>query len=427
MGKLEQAWLTSPSRRSALARMAALVAGSPIASAMAQIDPRPLYDHRRQLSLAEMQTAFDFEPVFFGNVTQTVYDYTAHGDGSEFNLRRNRLAFDWVDILAARNPVPASQVDLSSTVLGVNSKFPIWLAPTAQMVALNPDGEIGMFRAATAASNTLMMLSINTGTPIGQVRPAVPEGRLWAQYYPQNDLAITQRSIDVLQNAGAPGIIVTVDQQSSYYERTLQVRNLGGRGAPLGGRGAAGGRGAIGGNDPGAAGQVAPPPPPALTGAARYRIGGGRIWYNWPYIDAVRKMIKGPMLIKGILEAEDARLAIEHGADAIIVSNHGGRSMDYGPSSLEVMPEIAAAVNGRIPILFDSGLRRGADCFKALALGADIVCLGRASRWGLAAFGQAGAQRVIEMIQQELVQAAAAAGCTRRSDINKSKVRANFV
>jgi isopentenyl diphosphate isomerase/L-lactate dehydrogenase-like FMN-dependent dehydrogenase len=419
MGKIEQAWLTSPSRRSALARMAALVAGSPIASAVAQIDPRPLYDHRRQLSLAEMQTAFDFEPLFFGNVPQTVYDYTAHGDGSEFTLRRNRQAFDWVDILAARNPVPASQVDLSSTVMGVNSKFPIWIAPTAQMVALNPDGEIGMFRAATAASNTLMMLSINTGTPIGQVRPAVPEGTLWAQYYPQNDPGLTQRSIDVLQNAGAPGIIVTVDQQSSYYERTLQVRNLGGRGAPIGG--GRGGAAAAAGRGGAAAA------PAALTGAARYRINGGRIWYNWPYIDVCRKAIKGPMLIKGILEADDARLAIEHGADAIIVSNHGGRSMDYGPSSLEVLPEIAAAVNGRVPILFDSGLRRGADCFKALALGADIVCLGRAARWGLAAFGQAGAQRVIEMIQQELVQAAAAAGCTRRSDINRSKVRANFV
>jgi isopentenyl diphosphate isomerase/L-lactate dehydrogenase-like FMN-dependent dehydrogenase len=428
MGKIEQAWLTNPSRRNALARMAALVAGSPIAAAMAQIDPRPLYEGSRALSLAEMQTAFDFEPLFYGNVPRAVYEYTAHGDGSEFNLRRNRQAFGWVDILASRTPVPASQVDLSSTVLGVNSKFPIWIAPTAQMVALHPDGETGMFRAATAASNTLMMLSINTGTPIGQVRPAVPEGTLWAQYYPQNDLAVTQRSIDTLQNAGGSGIIVTVDQQSSYYERTLHARNFGGRGAPVGGRGAAGGRGAIGGNDPGATGQVAPPAAtPALTGAARYRIGTGRIWYNWQYIDAVRKMVKGPMLIKGIQHPQDALLSIEHGADAIIVSNHGGRSMDYGPAALEALPPIVDAVKGRIPILFDSGIRRGADCFKALALGADIVCLGRASRWGLAAFGIPGAQRVIEMLQQELVQAASAAGCARRSDINRSKVRVNFV
>jgi isopentenyl diphosphate isomerase/L-lactate dehydrogenase-like FMN-dependent dehydrogenase len=138
-------------------------------------------------------------------------------------------------------------------------------------------------------------------------------------------------------------------------------------------------------------------------------------------------MVKGPLVVKGILDPEDARLAIAHGADAIIVSNHGGRSMDYGPSTLEVLPEIAVAVNGRIPILFDSGIRRGADIFKALALGADAVMLGRTTRWALAAFGAAGAQRLIEMLQQELVQMSAAAGCARLSDINTRVVRANFV
>jgi isopentenyl diphosphate isomerase/L-lactate dehydrogenase-like FMN-dependent dehydrogenase len=395
------------------------MAASPIASAVAQIDPRPLGEHRRALSLAEMQTAFDFEPIFFGNVTQSVYDYTAHGDGSEWTLRRNRQAFDWVDVLASRTPVPASQVDLSSTILGFNAKFPIWMAPTAQQVALHPDGEMGMFRACTAASNTLMMLSANTGTQIEQVVPASPGGTLWAQYYPQENLTTTQTSISRLQNAGCQGIIVTIDQTSSYYERTLQVRNLGGRG---GGRGAAApaGRGA-------AAAGAAPATPAALTGAARYRIGGGRIWYTWQYIDAVRKMVKGPLLIKGIVEPEDALLSIRYGADAIIVSNHGGRSMDYGPSALETLPAIVAAVNGRVPILFDSGIRRGSDCFKALALGANGILLGRAARWGLAAFGQAGAQRLIEMIQQELVQTAAAAGCAKLSDINKSKVKVNFV
>lgn len=416
MSEIEKSWLTQPSRRLALTRMAGLLAASPIASAVAQIDPRPLTERRRVLSLAEMQSAFDFEPLFFGNVTQAVYDYTAHGDGSEFNLRRNRQAFDWVDILRTRPAISPSQVDLSSELLGFKMKFPIMIAPTAQMVALHPDGEIGMFRASTAASNTLMMLSANTGTQVEQVAPASPGGTLWAQYYPQNNLTATQQSLDRLQNAGCHGIIVTVDQQAAYYERTLQVRNLGGRGGGRGGAAAAG-RGA-------AAAPAGPPPVP--TGAARYRIGAGRIWYTWQYMDAVRKMIKGPLLVKGILEAEDARLAIEHGADAIIVSNHGGRSMDYGPSSLEVMPEIVAAVNGRVPILFDSGIRRGSDIFKALALGADAVLLGRAARWGLAAFGTAGAQRLIEMLQQELVQTAAAAGCARLSDINRSTVRANF-
>lgn len=408
MADIEKSWLTNPSRRKAIARMAGLMAASPMGAAMAQIDPRPLATHRRVLTLAEVQTVFDFEPLFFGNVPQSIYDYTAHGDGSEFTLRRNRQAFDWVDILPSRNAVPASQVDLSSELLGVKMKFPIIVAPTAAMVPLHPDGEIGMYKAATAASNTLMILSINTSTPYGQVAPAVPGGTLWGQYYPQEDLAATQRSMDTYQNAGCRGIIVTVDQQASFYERTQQDRNLGGRATPLGGRGA-GGRGA-----------------PVLSGAARYRI-NGRIWYTWAYIDAVRKMVKGPMILKGILEADDARLAIEHGADAIIVSNHGGRSMDYGPSSLEVLPEIVAAVNGRIPVIFDSGIRRGADIFKALALGANAIMIGRSTRWGIAAFGTAGAQRVIEMLQQELVQVAAAAGCAKLPDINKATVRAHFV
>jgi isopentenyl diphosphate isomerase/L-lactate dehydrogenase-like FMN-dependent dehydrogenase len=138
-------------------------------------------------------------------------------------------------------------------------------------------------------------------------------------------------------------------------------------------------------------------------------------------------MVKGPLLLKGILDPEDAKLAVEHGADAIIVSNHGGRSMDYGPSTLEVLPEIVAAVNGRIPVLFDSGVRRGGDIFKALALGANAVMLGRTARWGLGAFGTAGAQRLIEIMQQELVQTSAAAGCAKLSDINRTTVKAHFV
>jgi isopentenyl diphosphate isomerase/L-lactate dehydrogenase-like FMN-dependent dehydrogenase len=407
MPDIERSWLTSASRRKALVRMAGLMAASPIAAAIAQPDPRPLSQVRRALSIAEMQTAFDFEPVFFGNVPIKTYDYTAHGDGSEFTLRRNRQAYDWVDILPSRAAVSASQVDLSSELLGVKMKFPIIIAPTAAMVPLNPDGEIGMFKAATAASNTLMMLSVNTSTPHAKVVPAAPGGTLWAQFYPLENLANTQKSMDTFQNAGCNGIIVTIDQQASYYERTQQDRNLGGR---AGGGGGRGGGGAA-----------------AATGSSRYRINGFRLWYTWQYIDEVRKMVKGPLILKGILEPEDAKLAIEHGADAIIVSNHGGRSMDYGPSTLEVLPEIVAAVNGRIPVLFDSGIRRGADMFKALALGANAVMIGRTTRWGLAAFGTAGAQRLIEILQQELVQVAAAAGCAKLADINKTTVRSHFV
>src|SRR5258708_37119719 len=262
MADIERSWLTSPSRRTALARLAGLMAASPIAGSVAQIDPRPLSEHRRALSLAEMQTAFDFEPVFFGNVPLAVYDYTAHGDGSEFTLRRNRQAFDWVDIVPARAAVPASQIDLSSELLSVKMKFPIIVAPTAAMVPLHPDGEIGMFKAATAASNTLMILSVNTSTPHAQVVPAAPGGTLWAQFYPVENRATTQRAMDTFQNAGCNGIVVTIDQQASYYERTQQDRNFGGRVAGTGGRGAG-------------AGAAAAPP-----GSARYPLHGFRPVYT---------------------------------------------------------------------------------------------------------------------------------------------------
>ena len=309
---IERAWLTSPSRRNAMLRLAGLMAASPLGSALAVPDPKPFSQHHRFLTLAEAQTVFDFEPLFYANVPQSIYDYTAHGDGSEFTLRRNRLAYDWVDILAARNAVPASQVDLSSELLGAKMKYPIIVAPSAAQVPLNPDGEIGMYKASTAAS-AVMMLSINTSTPVAQVAPAAT-GTMWGQFYPVESLAGTQKLIDAYEAAGVTNMFPTVDQQASNYERTNQDRNLGGRVARAGGFGARG--------------DAAPP-----TGSAKYRINGGRLWYTWEYIDAVRKMIKGKMLIKGILGAEDAKLAIDHGVDAIIVSNHGGRSMDYGPST----------------------------------------------------------------------------------------------
>jgi isopentenyl diphosphate isomerase/L-lactate dehydrogenase-like FMN-dependent dehydrogenase len=252
-----------------------------------------------------------------------------------------------------------------------------------------------------------MIIASGSTIPVAKVVTSAPGGTLWEQFYPTEDLTVTQRAMDNYQNLGLTNIMVTIDQQASFYERDELVRNFGGSVARAGGAAREGGA--------------------APTGSMRYRVSARRLWYSWQYIDAVRKMVKGKLLIKGILDPEDAKLAIEHGADAITVSNHGGRSMDYGPSTLEVLPEIVAAVNGRIPVLFDSGIRRGADIFKALALGASAVQIGRAARWGLAAYGAPGAQRVIEILQQELVQVAAANGCAKLSDINKTAVRTNFV
>ena len=443
MGIIEKQWQRSVSRRKALAGMAGLIAGSPLLHA--QLDPRPFSTHRRAPGLDEMLSAFDFEPVMFANVPQSVYDYTAHGDGGEWNLRRNRQAFDWVDLIPGQAVDPAT-VDLSSKLLGLQLKYPILIAPTATQVALHPDGEAGMYRAASLSSNTPVCLSNNSSQTVEQVAKGA-QGQLWWQFYPRQDMGASQELLERAQAAGYTAMVITVDQQASYYERSQHDRNLGAR---AGGAGRAGGRGAGGAARQGGAGRANDPealgtatigrgaavpgsagagsaPAAVRRGAALYRVGTGRLWYNWEYMDKVRKFIKVPVILKGIVTAEDARICVERGFDGIVVSNHGGRSMDYGPSTLEVLPEVVAAVNGKIPVMIDSGFRRGSDVLKALALGADAVWLGRASRWALGAFGPPGVQRLLtEIIFKELVDAAAATGKTTLASIDSSIVKQNW-
>jgi len=148
--------------------------------------------------------------------------------------------------------------------------------------------------------------------------------------------------------------------------------------------------------------------------------------FNWEYVDRLKKATKMKLVLKGIETREDARLCVEHGVDGILVSNHGGRSLDYSPATLEVLPEIVDAVGGRVPILFDSGVRRGTDALKALALGARAVCLGRVPRWGLAAYGPPGVQRILEIMQAELVQGMAYTGRPALTSIDRSIVRTDF-
>jgi len=436
VGKAEDRVRYSPGRRKALASFAAFVAGSPLLRA--QLDPHGvLSGHRRVPGIDEMETVFDFEPLFYANIPQVTTDYTYHGDGSEFTLRRNRQAFDWVDIVPGKAVDPKT-IDLSTTILGQPMKFPIFVSPNSNQLPLHPDGEIGTHRGAAGASNTLMMISNVASLPVEKIVPAA-SSPCWFQFYPREDLDASRDVIEHAQSNGCPAVIVTVDQTSSYFERDLHDRNLGGVVRTPGGRGrgaaggdpeAGGGGGGAGraGRAGGAAGRAGGRGA-ANPGAnlARYHLGVGRLWQNWDYLDAIHKFIKGPMIVKGILSPEDAELCVQHGVDAILVSNHGGRSMDYGPATLEALPDIVAAVRGRIPVLVDSGFRRGSDVFKALALGASAVGIGRANRFGLGAFGAPGVQRVLEIMQRELVLAAASAGRSTLASIDKTAVKVNFV
>ena len=421
------------SRRNALASLATIFAGSPLLRG--QQDPHgDLRGHKRIPGFDEMMSAFDFEPICYANMTLERFDYMVHGDGSEWTLRRNRQAFDWVDILPGK-AVDPKRVDLSSDLLGVKLTHPIYVAPSSGQGALHPDGEMGMYRGATGA-NTIMAIASGTFIPHPRIA-AASTGPRWNQFYPISDIQGSRDSLLQYQDLGTKAIIITVDQQASVYERDLHDGNLGGMVRRAGGRGR--GAAATGGDDSEAGparGRGAGSAPGVRTGAPggvsfpannKYRAQNRRLWYNWDYVNELRQVIKVPVVIKGIVTAEDAAECARQGVDAIIVSNHGGRSMDYGPSTLEVLPEIVAALNGKIPVIIDSGFRRGSDVFKALALGASAVELGRAARWGLGAFGAAGTQRLLEIIQAELVQAAAFAGCANLKAIGKSNVKTTFV
>ena len=397
MGHIEAQWRSSITRRKALAGLATFLAGSPLL-VRGQQDTAPLRDHRRTPGLSEMLTAFDLEQVFRANLPLAVYDYTAHGAEGEFTMRRNRESFDWVDIV---RPLVgnAATVSTATEIMGIKMDFPIFVAPTATQGPLHPDGERGMYAGATAAGTTMMLSSAATES-IENVA-AHASGSLWYQHYPREDTQGRQEVLERAQSAGCQVVVVTVDQRALYYERDLHDRHLGN------------------------AVSTSRPQRPSLGNP--YRMTDYWPWITWSYLDEIRPLVKVPMLLKGILTVEDAALAVEHGMDGIVVSNHGGRSVDYAPSTIEILPEIVDAIRGRIPVLVDSGFRRGSDIFKALALGARGVLLGRATRWGLGGFGPAGVQRVLEIIQSELVMAMKDAGRPTLASIDRTAVTRRFL
>ena len=332
----------------------------------------------------------------------------------EFTLRRNREVFDWAE-LVPKGVVNVSPVQTATEVLGMKMAFPIMVSPSASLGALHPEGEMAMRQGATAA-NTTYIISQNASFPIDKIAAAA-KGPVWSHFYAQKDPDANRELVERAQAAGCQTIVVTADDYfPSYRERSLHDRHLASRGAAAGA--APAGRG---GRGRGGAQQQAQNP------NAKYGdIGAQRPWLDWKLMDKLRPYVKVPLLAKGILTAEDARLCVKWGFNAIYVSNHGGRELSFAPSSLEVLPEIVDAVQGRVPVIVDSGFRRGSDVLKALALGAKAVCLGRVPRWGLAAYGAAGAQRVLEILQGELVMAMAATGRPTLDSIDRTLVRYDF-
>jgi isopentenyl diphosphate isomerase/L-lactate dehydrogenase-like FMN-dependent dehydrogenase len=392
VSKRDYEWANSSNRRRALQSVISFLAGSRFLRGQQD----PFRDHSRVPGLDELKTAFDFEPVAYAKVPRYNYDYTAYGTDGEFTLRRNREAFDWVELVPNR-AADAAPVRTATEILGTRMEYPIMISPSAGHTMLHPDGELATYQGAAAASNTPYIVSNVSSFPFEKIATAA-KSPLWFQLYPKLNLNDNREVLDRVQAAGAKAVVVTIDQQADVHERALHDRNLLAR----------------------------TPAPRRAAPKNPYRVPENRLFYSWKILDEIRPFVKVPLLAKGILTAEDARLGLEHGLDGIYVSNHGGRSLDYSPATLEVLPEIVDAVGGKAPILFDSGVRRGADALKALALGASAVCLGRVPRWGLGAYGAPGVQRIVEIVQAELSQTMAYMGRSSLASIDRTLVRTDF-
>lgn len=334
----------------------------------------------------EAINVFDFEPVMRQNVPPAHFGYMASGIDDEVTLRRNREDFLKFQ-LRPRRMVDVSKVDMSVDILGTRYNSPIVLAPVGGQRSFHDEGELADARAAKVG-NHLQIMSTMTSYPVEEVMKA-REAPIWLQLYATNKFevakAITQRS----EAAGCAAVAVTVDRSGGRNQETLfrlrpsDTRDCRGCHDRTSLQTNLGGRAMFKGLD--------------ISGLRNTQSSA----MNWDYLKRIRDITKMKLLLKGILAWEDAVLAADAGVDGIIVSNHGARSEDSGRSTIDALPEIVEAVKGRIPILVDSGFRRGSDIVKALCMGATAVCVGRPYIWGLGAFGQPGVERVLELLREE--------------------------
>jgi isopentenyl diphosphate isomerase/L-lactate dehydrogenase-like FMN-dependent dehydrogenase len=356
----------------------------------------------------EAINVFDFEPVMRQNVPPAHFGYMASGIDDEVTLRANRADFLKLQ-LRPRRLVDVSKVDMSTQILGQRYPTPIIIAPVGGQKAFHAEGEIAVARAAKAG-NHLQILSTATTSSVEEVT-AARGAPVWYQLYATNKWEVAKAFVMRAEKAGCPVVAVTVDRSGGRNQETLfrlqrtDTRQCSGCHDRSSLQASLKRRSMYEGVD------VA-----GLTDTQSSNM-------NWDFIKRLRDTVKMKIVLKGILAHEDARLAADAGIDAIIVSNHGARSEDSGRSSIDALPEIVEAVGGRMPILIDSGFRRGTDIVKALALGAQGVCIGRPYIWGLGAFGQPGVERVLELLRIELRAIMQQVGAPAIKDLKPAMVR----
>jgi 4-hydroxymandelate oxidase len=348
-------------------------------------------------------TVDEFEEAARARLPRMIFDYFAGGSGEEWTVAENRRAFErWV--LRPRVLVDVSNVDLRTTVLGQEVAFPVLLAPTALQRMAHRYGELASARAA-ASIGTLMVLSTVSTASMEEV--AGTGARLWFQLYVLKDRDLTAELVKRAHAAGYGALVLTVD-------------------APILGRRFRDDRNRF--SLPPGIGMA------NLEGMGLPESEGSRLfaffvehhdpsldWDDVAWLDSLTPM---PLVLKGIVRGDDARRGVEAGAAAIVVSNHGGRQLDGAPATIDVLPEVVEAVEGRVDVLVDGGIRRGSDIMKALGLGAKAVLVGRPYLWGLAVDGEAGVRRVMELLRDDLALTMALCGCPSMADIDRSLVAA---
>ena len=346
---------------------------------------------------------YEFEARARGLLPRHIWDFIEAGNGEEITTRRNRAALDAV-ALRPRFLVDVRSRDTSTTVLGSKISFPVMIAPAGEQGIAHPEGELATARAAGGAG-TIMALSNNANHSMEEVA-RVATGPLWFNLYPRgNDM--TTMLVHRAEEAGYAAICLTVDLPiSGQKERDIRNRWVRPRGLELGNFvGEEGMQGLV----PGTLEANAWNPPSILP-------------LTWSELGWLRSLTSLPLVVKGIRTAEDARLCVENGVEGVLVSNHGGRQIDGTLSSIETLQGIAEAVGGRAEVYLDSGIRRGTDVLRALALGARAVLIGRPLFWGLAVNGEAGVRMVLELLRQEFDRAMAYCGITGVDGINRNLV-----
>jgi 4-hydroxymandelate oxidase len=349
---------------------------------------------------------FDFERVAKSILPPAHWGYMTTGTDANETLHANRDAFEKIYLRALRM-VDTSNIDTSINLLGQKLTSPIVLAPVGSQRAFHPEGEIAVAKAARSRDH-LQILSNVTTSSIEDVMSA-RGGPVWMQLYPTSDFSVGEKVVKRAEKAGAPAVVLTVDLNSGS-KRVMMNRYIG-----------TDTRDCSNCHDNSSSEKYFDNKPMYFeTGAKVEQFDTPGM--TWDYIGRLKEVTTMNVVIKGIVTGEDAKSAVKHGADAIIVSNHGGRAEASGWGTLDSLPEVVNAVSGRVPVMIDSGFRRGTDIFKALAMGADAVCIGRPYLWGLSAFGQAGVESVLDILRAELAMVMGQMGTPSIKDINDSRI-----